>query len=70
MKVAQSSENQNDCRPFISFVFPLTPVGVYCVGNRPQEADSGELASSLWIDSRVREGSTVQGSLMGMSNQI
>lgn len=74
MKVAQSSESQNDYRPFISFVFPLGPVRVYCVGNRPWEADSGEQAYSgwplLWVVSRDWEGSAVLGSLMGMSNQI
>lgn len=53
VKFAQSSESQNDYRPFISFVFPLGPVGEYCVGNRPQEAESGEQAYSGWPLLRV-----------------
>lgn len=32
----------------IPFVLPLGPVGLYCVGNRPQEADRAEQVCSGW----------------------
>lgn len=70
VNAVQPSERRNDRGVFNSLCSSMGAVGVYCAGNRPQEAGRAEPACPCGLLAAFEKAQPVPGSLMGMSNRI